>query len=104
MAGWASENKPIIITEYGADTMPGLHQIPAQPWSEEYQVEVLKMNERVFDSFDAIVGEHIWNFADFATTSGTMRVGGNRKGIFTRDRQPKSAAFHLRKRWRGVAQ
>ena len=37
-------------------------------------------------------------------TSGTMRVGGNRKGIFTRDRQPKSAAFHLRKRWRGVAQ
>ncbi|HAP96930.1 MAG TPA: glycosyl hydrolase family 2, TIM barrel domain protein, partial [Cutibacterium acnes] len=50
------------------------------------------------------VGEHIWNFADFATTSGTMRVGGNRKGIFTRDRQPKSAAFHLRKRWRGVAQ
>ena len=84
MAGWASENKPIIITEYGADTMPGLHQIPAQPWSEEYQVEVLKMNERVFDSFDAIVGEHIWNFADFATTSGTMRVGGNRKGIFTR--------------------
>ncbi|GAE70140.1 beta-glucuronidase [Cutibacterium acnes JCM 18909] len=62
------------------------------------------MNERVFDSFDAVVGEHIWNFADFATTSGTMRVGGNRKGIFTRDRQPKSAAFHLRMRWRGVAQ
>lgn len=104
MAGWASENKPIIITEYGADTMPGLHQTPAQPWSEEYQVEVLEMNERVFDSFDAVIGEQIWNFADFATTSGIMRVGGNRKGIFTRDRQPKSAAFHLRKRWRGIEQ
>ena len=104
MEGWASENKPIIITEYGADTMPGLHQTPAQPWSEEYQVEVLEMNERVFDSFDAVIGEQIWNFADFATTSGIMRVGGNRKGIFTRDRQPKMAAFHLRRRWRGTEQ
>ncbi|ERS40927.1 hypothetical protein HMPREF1279_00731 [Propionibacterium sp. KPL1852] len=34
LEGWASENKPIIITEYGADTIPGLHQAPAQPWSE----------------------------------------------------------------------
>jgi beta-glucuronidase len=28
------------------------------------------------------------------------RVGGNRKGVFTRDRQPKSAAHWLRERWR----
>ena len=62
------------------------------------------MNERVFDSFDAVIGEQIWNCADFATTSGTMRVGGNRKGIFTRHRQPKMAAFHLRRRWRGTEQ
>lgn len=103
LQGWATEGKPIIITEYGADTMPGLHQTPAQPWSEEYQVEVLEMNERVFDSVEAVVGEQVWNFADFATTSGVMRVGGNRKGVFTRDRQPKAAAHHLRRRWRGTA-
>ena len=30
LRGWASEGKPIIITEYGADTMPGLHQLPAR--------------------------------------------------------------------------
>jgi beta-glucuronidase len=29
-----------------------------------------------------------------------MRVGGNRKGVFTRDRQPKAAAHALRQRWR----
>jgi beta-glucuronidase len=39
-------------------------------------------------------------FADFATTSGIMRVGGNKKGAFTRDRQPKAAAFAPRRRWR----
>lgn len=102
--GWASEGKPIIMTEYGADTVAGLHQLPAQPWSEEYQVEYLEANERVFDSIDAIIGEQMWNFADFMTTSGIMRVGGNKKGAFTRDRQPKMAAFHLRQRWLAQAQ
>jgi len=100
LRGWAGDNKPIIITEYGADTYPGLHSIAPQPWSEEYQVDYLDMNHRVFDRVDAVIGEHVWNFADFATTSGIMRVGGNKKGVFTRDRQPKAAAFALRRRWR----
>jgi beta-glucuronidase len=100
LKGWASEGKPIVITEYGADTYPGLHSVTPQPWSEEYQVEYLDMNHRVFDRIDAVVGEQVWNFADFVTTSGIMRVGGNKKGAFTRDRQPKAAAWALRRRWR----
>jgi beta-glucuronidase len=100
LRGWASEGKPIIITEYGADTYPGLHQLVPQPWSEEYQVALLDMNHRVFDRVDAVVGEHVWNFADFATASGVNRVGGNKKGVFTRDRQPKAAAHALRRRWK----
>ena len=48
---------------------------------------------------DYVIGEHVWNFADFATTANTMRVIGNRKGVFTRERQPKMAAFALRRRW-----
>ena len=99
LEGWASEGKPIIITEYGADTIPGLHSLVPQPWSEEYQVQYLDMNHRVFDSINAVVGEQVWNFADFTTTAGIMRVGGNKKGVFTRDRTPKNAAFALRKRW-----
>jgi hypothetical protein len=36
----ASEGKPIIITEYGADTYPGLHSVvEGNPWSEEYQID-----------------------------------------------------------------
>jgi beta-glucuronidase len=101
LTAWAGEGKPIIITEYGADTYPGLHSMVAgDPWSEEYQVEYLEMNHRLFDRIDAVVGEQMWNFADFATTSGIMRVGGNKKGAFTRDRQPKAAAHYLRTRWR----
>ena len=51
------------------------------------------------DATDLVVGEQMWNFADFATSSGIMRVGGNKKGAFTRDRQPKAAAHWLRRRW-----
>jgi beta-glucuronidase len=100
LKGWAGDGKPIIITEYGADTYPGLHTLVGEPWTEEYQVEYLDMNHRVFDRIDAVIGEQVWNFADFTTTSGIMRVGGNKKGVFTRDRQPKAAAYALRRRWR----
>ena len=99
LAGWAGDGKPIIVTEYGADTEPGMHRLPADPWSEEYQVGYLDAMHAVFDEFDAVVGEHIWNFADFGTRSGIMRVGGNKKGVFTRDRHPKMAAHHVRHRW-----
>jgi beta-glucuronidase len=99
LTGWAGDGKPIIITEYGADTYPGQHSVIEEPWSEEYQTAYLDMNHRVFDRVDAVVGEQVWNFADFATKSGVMRVGGNKKGAFTRDRQPKAAAHALRRRW-----
>ena len=99
LEAWATEGKPIIITEYGADTVAGLHSVAPVPWTEEYQVEYLEMNHRVFDRVDAVVGEHVWNFADFATTSGVRRVDGNKKGVFTRDRRPKAAAHLLRRRW-----
>ncbi|ERL64985.1 beta-glucuronidase [Schleiferilactobacillus shenzhenensis] len=98
---WASSgiDKPIVFSEFGADTEAGLHKLPSVMWSEEYQVEVLQMFSRVFDSYPFIRGEQVWNFADFQTVEGTMRVNGNKKGIFTRDRQPKAAAFYYRQRW-----
>jgi beta-glucuronidase len=57
------------------------------------------MHHRVFDRVDAVVGEHVWNFADFADFADFGRAG-NKMGVFTRDRKPKAAAFALRRRWR----
>jgi beta-glucuronidase len=100
---WAAKlAKPIIITEYGADTLPGLHAVIPEPWTEEYQADLLAMSHRVFDRIDAVVGEQIWSFADFATSSGIMRVDGNKKGLFTRERRPKASVYPLRRRWRGM--
>jgi beta-glucuronidase len=103
LRGWVEAfGKPIMMSEYGADTMPGQHSVWDMPWSEEYQQNYLDMNHRVFDRIDAFVGEHVWNFADFQTSNGIHRVDGNRKGVFTRDRKPKAAAHALRARWTGL--
>ncbi|MHA7986296.1 beta-glucuronidase [Rathayibacter sp. CAU 1779] len=92
--------RPVMMTEYGADTLPGLHSIwDGVPWTEEFQQAYLRTYGQVFDRIDGFVGEQVWNFADFETAPGIHRVDGNRKGIFTRDRRPKAAAFTLRDRW-----
>ena len=102
LTGWASEGKPIIITEYGADTLAGLHDLKAGPWSEEYQRAYYEMNSRLFDAVPEVVGEHPWAFADFQTSTSIVRVDGNKKGIFTRERHPKAVAHWLRQRWSGL--
>ncbi len=98
-----SGGRPVMVTEYGADTIAGLHQDPPVLFSEEYQAALLAAFHRVMDSLDFVVGEHVWNFADFQTVQEIRRVDGNKKGIFTRDRRPKAAAHMLRSRWRGAA-
>jgi beta-glucuronidase len=101
LRAWTRKHdKPIIMTEYGADAVMGVRTVTPTPWAEDYQADVLAMYHRVFDRVDAVVGEQIWNFADFATAPGLLRVDGNKKGVFTRDRRPKSSTWRLRERWR----
>ena len=100
LVGWADRyHKPIVITEFGADAVAGLHSLPAQMWSEEFQQELVSTYLDVFARVENVVGEHVWNFADFATMQGSNRVIGNRKGVFTREREPKAVAYLLRERW-----
>lgn len=94
--------KPLMITEYGADTVAGVHNAVPNMFSEEFQVEYYNTVNSVLDKYGFVVGEQAWNFADFATIQGTLRVDGNKKGIFTRDRRPKLAAHYFRKRWREI--
>ncbi|HEL2033435.1 TPA: beta-glucuronidase [Streptococcus suis] len=95
-------DKPILITEYGADTLPGLHSMWDIPYTEEFQVDYYDMNHRVFDSIPNLVGEQVWNFADFETTVGIIRIQGNHKGLFSRNRQPKQIVREIKKRWTAI--
>ena len=98
---WETIDKPLILSEYGADTISGLHGVSPEMFSEEFQAEYYEAIGECLDARDFVVGELPWVFADFSTQQGPMRAGGNRKGLFTRDRQPKLAAHVLRRRWAG---
>ncbi len=99
---WESVDKPLIFTEYGVDTVMGFHDTTPAMFTEEYQLEFYKMYNKVFDEFPNIVGEQVWNFADFATCQSLTRVQGNKKGLFTRDRRPKLAAHYFKDRWNSI--
>ncbi len=91
--------KPILVSEFGADTVEGLHATYPQLFTEEYQTEFLQTYFDVIESLPFTIGEHIWNFADFRTPQHFRRVVLNRKGVFNRQREPKSAAFAVRQHW-----
>ncbi|XP_028838377.1 beta-glucuronidase isoform X1 [Denticeps clupeoides] len=97
--------KPIIQSEYGADAVPGLHNDPPLMFTEEYQKAMLESYHSTFDQKRKkyLVGELVWNFADFMTGQSIMRVAGNKKGIFTRQRQPKAGAYVIRERYWRIA-
>jgi beta-glucuronidase len=97
---WEMWHKPIIMTEFGADTMAGMHGHPNVMWTEEYQADYIRGHLQVAGRKDFVAGMQVWNFADFAAVQSIMRVGGlNMKGIFTRIRTPKMAAHVLREFW-----
>ncbi|XP_040568664.1 beta-glucuronidase [Lepeophtheirus salmonis] len=105
---WERRKIPIVMTEYGADTLSGFHQDPSFLFTEEYQVDTMRQYFRTFDRIRkdgnvTFIGEMIWNFADFMTKQTITRPVGNKKGIFTRQRQPKMSAHFLKSRYWGLS-
>lgn len=97
-------HKPILLTEFGADAIPGMHSTADQLFSEEYQADFIEMYWRVIESTAGCIGGHVWNFADFRTAQHHRRVQFNHKGVFTRVRDPKMAAWRIRGMWRALVE
>jgi beta-glucuronidase len=97
---YAKFKKPLLLSEFGTDTIPGTHAQPPEMFTEEYQVEFLRQTLEMLGTKPFLIGAHVWNLCDFKTSQGVQRVGGiNYKGVFTRDRRPKMAAHLLRELW-----
>jgi beta-glucuronidase len=98
---FAKFGKPILVTEFGADAMPGHHALPPEMFSEEYQADFIASYIAVMDEKPFVAGQHVWNLCDFKTAQGVKRpFAMNFKGVFTRDRRPKLAAHRLKEIWR----
>ncbi len=93
--------KLLLVTEFGADALPGSHANPPVLFSEEYQAELIEGYLRVMARKPFVRGAQVWNLNDFRTAQAVHRPNGmNYKGVFTRNRRPKLAAYRLRKLWR----
>ena len=92
--------KPIILAEFGADAIDGMHRMPAELFTEEYQSDIIERQYGILRTKPWCIGAHVWAFADFKTGQTITRIIFNRKGVFTRDRQPKMAAHTLRRLWK----
>lgn len=101
-ATYEKYGKPIMVTEFGADTVEGLHATTAQLFTEEFQTAFIMKYLEVMEERDFVAGAHVWNFADFMTPQHFRRVVLNKKGVFTRDRHPKGVAFKLRDHWNSL--
>ena len=100
---WAAKlGKPIIMPGYGAGTLPGLHSVIPAPEPRSTRRNCWRCR----------TGSSTGSMPSSASRSGTsptspprpgvMRVDGNRKGVFARDRRPEAGAHLLRRRWRAL--
>lgn len=97
------ENKPIIMSEFGAGGLYGFHDAEMPQWSEEYQAKLIDFCLNLFHKHPAIVGSFIWQFCDIRTAKemGFGRARGfNNKGIMNEYRRPKAAYYAAQRCYR----
>ena len=99
-------NKPILVSEFGCGTVPGLYN-PDPPesgkdYSEDYQIQFYKNHlDQIFDSSRSsyVSGGLIWVYNDFpdphrySNEHPAAALYQNCKGLVTQDRRPKPAYY-----------
>ena len=90
------ENKPIIVSEFGAAAVYGYRDRSRCKWSEEGQADIIRNDLEVYMNDENISGVFIWQFADCRITEesiwyATRARCHNNKGIVDEYRRPKIA-------------
>ncbi len=91
--------KPVIITEFGADATPGLHGSVDDKGTEECQAEVYRRQIEKIRTIPYVKGMTPWILIDFRCPRRTSSIQGfyNRKGLIAADRKYKKPAFYVLK-------
>lgn len=90
------DNKPIIVSEFGAAAIYGYRDRSRCKWSEERQDDLIRDSLEVYMNDERISGVFIWQFADCRVTEeggwfATRARCHNNKGIMDEYRRPKIA-------------
>lgn len=89
--------KPVIITEFGADALAGYHGTVMDKGTEECQAYVYERQIAVLRKIDYIKGMTPWILYDFRCPRRTSYLQNyyNRKGLCSADKSYKKMAFHI---------
>ncbi len=95
-----SYQKPLIMSEFGADAKAGLHGGENDRWTEEYQASVFRHQLGMLNRIDQLRGMSPWILMDFR--SPRRPLAGiqdmfNRKGLISDQGVKKQAFFVLQK-------
>lgn len=90
-------NKPVIITETGAEAIPNKYSNTEQIYSEECQESIYKRQFSTILKYDYIRGITPWIMYDYASMRRmhTDQNGYNLKGIISKDRKHKKLAYYI---------
>lgn len=92
--------KPVIITEFGADALGGYHADKLTRFSEEYQEDLYKQQIAMLKKIPQLRGMTPWILCDFRSPRRVLPYyedGWNRKGLISNKGIKKKAFFVLQK-------
>ncbi len=92
--------KPIIISEFGAEAKAGNHGPKEQRWTEEYQLDFYRHNFAMLSNISQVRGFAPWVLMDFRSPTRNIPLlqdGYNRKGLISEDGKKKLAFDFMQK-------
>jgi len=95
-----TQDKPVLISEFGAGAKYGLHGDKIQRWTEEYQEHLYVETLQMINKIDKIQGFSPWVLVDFRSPRRhlpNIQDGWNRKGLVSEKGEKKKAFYVLRK-------
>jgi beta-glucuronidase len=101
-----SYNKPLVVSEFGADAKAGLHGDELTRFTEEYQAGVYRHQLAMLQAIPTLRGMSPWILVDFRSPRRPLpgvQDGWNRKGLVANDGTRKQAFSILRAAYRARA-
>ncbi|MGB9417278.1 MAG: glycoside hydrolase family 2 TIM barrel-domain containing protein [Acidobacteriaceae bacterium] len=100
---WILPEKPVVMSEFGAEAKYGNHGANNQRWTEEQQANVYKHQLVMLGKIPQLRGITPWILVDFRSNTRNipkLQDGYNRKGLFSEDGQKKQAFFILQRAYK----
>ena len=97
----SAPEKPVIITEFGADALPGHRGSKEDKGTEDCQAEIYRKQLKVLKEIPYVRGITPWILYDFRCPRRTSVIQNyyNRKGLASPDKKYKKPAFEVLKQF-----